>query len=466
MKIFYGWRMVGAAAGIQFLQAGLFLQAFGAYVAVLGEERGWSKTALSGAAALQSIESAVLGPVLGWLVDRFGSKWMLRGGMLCMAVGFVLLSQLQTLAGFYVAVVVIAIGASFSGYFPLSVALVHWFERRRARALSLMNVGLALGGIALPVVAWSMAAFGWRATALVSAILVLVVGFPLTIVFRGAPHEMGETVDGQRALPAPAAAASPALAQAAAPAREQPQAQAAVPQAAAGASARADAGPSARADAGNGAVAVLEPGPEFTARQAMRTGAFWWLAFGHGAAMLIVSAVNVHAISHIKEGLGYTVTQAAFVITLMTMAHLAGLLLGSLIGDRFVKRRIAAVCMLGHAAGLLALTYATNHAMLIAFAILHGGAWGLRGPLMQAIRADYFGRRAIGMILGMSAAVIALGQIAGPLVAGVFVDWTGNYRLGFTVLAVGAALGSLLFLLARPPRPVVAAPAMAPAQSL
>ncbi|HVE54973.1 MAG TPA: MFS transporter, partial [Ramlibacter sp.] len=64
---------------------------------------------------------------------------------------------------------------------------------------------------------------------------------------------------------------------------------------------------------------------------------------------------------------------------------------------------------------------------------------------------DYFGLRAIGMILGLSAIIIAVGQVAGPMVAGVFADLTGNYRAGFTVLALIAGSGSLLFLLARKP---------------
>ena len=76
MKIFYGWKMVGAAIGLQFLQAALMHQAFGAYVATLERDFGWSKTALSGGAALMSVEAAVLGPVLGWTVDRFGAQHM------------------------------------------------------------------------------------------------------------------------------------------------------------------------------------------------------------------------------------------------------------------------------------------------------------------------------------------------------------------------------------------------------
>ena len=70
---------------------------------------------------------------------------------------------------------------------------------------------------------------------------------------------------------------------------------------------------------------------------------------------------------------------------------------------------------------------------------------------MQAIRADYFGRNAIGTILGLSAAIIALGQIGGPMIAGMMADWMGNYQGGFTVLAILSALGSLTFMMAHKP---------------
>src|SRR5690606_3000653 len=176
-----GWRMVGAAAGLQFLQAALLHQAFGAYVAVLSTERGWSKTALSGAAALQSMETALLGPVLGWFIDRFGAQGMIRLGVLVFGAGFMLLSSIDTIAGFYAAVIVIAIGSAMCGYFPLSVAIIHWFERFRARALSSIGFGLAVGGVAVPAVAWSMQAYGWRATAFGAGVVAIAVGFPLSL---------------------------------------------------------------------------------------------------------------------------------------------------------------------------------------------------------------------------------------------------------------------------------------------
>ncbi|HEX9395529.1 MAG TPA: MFS transporter [Burkholderiales bacterium] len=418
MRLFYGWKMVAAGSALQFLQAGLMTQSFGAYVAVLQAERGWSKTALSGAAALQQMEAAILGPLLGWFMDRFGPQGMIRVGIFVFGCGLMLLSRTDTLLTFYAAFLMIALGSSLCGFFPLNVALINWFERWRARALSSMSIGLALGGISVPLVAWSLEANGWRATAFASGVIAIVVGLPLAMVIRRRPEDHGETVDGVPHIEIPHTESS---------------------------------------------FVNTDKTRDFTAREAIGTKAFWLISLGHGFALLVVHAVVVHAISHMNQGLGYTVEQAALVYTLLTVSQIGGVLIGWLIGDRFEKRLICACCMLMHMTGLLLLTYAdavpASWLPVLAFAVLHGTAWGLRGPFMQAIRADYFGRSAIGMILGLSFMIIVIGQIGGPMVAGIFADLTGNYRTGFTILALLAGLGSLFFVLARrPARPLRAAP--------
>ena len=141
----------------------------------------------------------------------------------------------------------------------------------------------------------------------------------------------------------------------------------------------------------------------------------------------------------------------AGVVALMTVMQATGQLGGGWLGDRFSKRWIAAGCMLAHAMALVILALATAFSAVLVFAVLHGLAWGMRGPLMSAIRADYFGRGSIGIILGLSSMILVIGQIGGPIVAGAFADWTGNYRMGFTILAILAGLGSLFFLMAKPP---------------
>jgi len=404
MKIFYGWRIVVAGGSLQFLQSLLLNQAFGVYLAALIEDRGWSKTAVAGAAALKSTEVALLGPVLGWLVDRFGAQGIIRAGIITFGIGFMLLSRIETLTGFYAAFVVIALGASMFSNFLASVVIIQWFEKRRARALSALQFGGAIGGLFVFLVAWSIQGFGWRATTFSVGVIAILVGWPLARVIRSRPEDHGEAVDGM---------------------------------------------PPAPRDAGHSAGPARRT---FTAGEALRTSAFWLIALGHGFSLLAVTAVNVHAITHLKEGLGYTLAQATLVFTLVTVGQFVGVMLGWVIGEKFEKRLVAAACMLMHAAGLLMLTYATELVILAVAALVHGTGWGLRGPFMQAIRADYFGRHSIGMIIGLSSLITVFGQIGGPILAGAFADWHGNYRTGFTILAMLAGVGSLFFLLARPPR--------------
>src|SRR5258707_1303844 len=410
-KIFYGWWMVGAGSVMQFVQGTLLLHAFGAYFAVLRDDRGWSKTELSGAAAMHQLEAAVLGPLLGWFLDRFGPQWVIRTGAVVFGCGFMLLSQIDSLLAFYGAFIMTAIGASLCGFFPMNVALIHWFEKKRARALSMMQIGMAGGGLCVPLVAAALAIWGWRATAFASGVLIILICLPISFIIRSRPEDYGLRMDG-------AAPGSP--------------------------------------DSISGLKDEKKDATrDFTAREALRTQAFWLLSLGHGFALFVVMGVNTHAITHMKEGLGYSIEVASLVITLQTVAQLCGVGIGAWIGDRLNKRLISAGCMLGHMAGLLFLTYAVNGAMIVAYALLHGAAWGLRGPMMQAIRADYFGRSAIGMILGLSFMIIVIGQVGGPMIAGMLSDLTGNYRAGFTVLALLAGLGSAFFLFAkRPARPV------------
>ena len=407
-RIFYGWWMVGAGSLLQFVQGTLLVQSFGAYFAVLRDDRGWSKTELSGAAALHQVEVAILGPLLGWFIDRFGPQWVIRAGVVVFGTGFILLSTIESLLAFYGAFIVTALGASLCGFFPLNVALIHWFEKKRARALSSMQIGMAAGGLCVPLIAWALATWGWRATAFASGILIIVLCLPLSLLIRRRPEDMGEVMDG--AAPAPRDPASGSQVESHAATRD------------------------------------------FTAREALRTPAFWLLSLGHGFALFVVMGVNIHAITHMKEGLGYTIEAASLVITLQTVAQLCGVGVGAWIGDRLNKRLISAGCMLGHMTGLLLLTYASHVAMVVAYAIVHGVAWGLRGPMMQALRADYFGRSSIGMILGLSFMIVVIGQVGGPMIAGILADMTGNYRAGFTTLAILAGTGSVFFLLARRPR--------------
>ena len=273
MKKFYGWRVVFAGGTLQFFQSMLLNQAFGAYLAAIVQDRGWSKTALSGAAALKSTEAAILGPALGWLVDRYGSQRIVRAGVVLFGVGFMLLSQPDTLATFYAAFVVLALGASMCSNMVVSVTIIQWFEKNRARALSSSQFGAAIGSLFVFAVALVIQTYGWRVAAFGSGVMLIVFGWPLANMVKSRPEDMGQRIDGLPPDTEPKSAGS------------------------------------AKADAAAPAAAAGKPQNEYTARQALRTRAFWFLSIGHACSLLVVSAINVHAITHIMEGLGYPIRQ-------------------------------------------------------------------------------------------------------------------------------------------------------------
>jgi sugar phosphate permease len=398
---------VAAGFGLEGLIGALFFHAYGAYAVLLGEEFGWSKTMLSAAFSMARAESGILGPLQGWLTDRFGPRALIRVGMIVLALGFMLFGAIDGPVTFFATFFLMALGSSLGGYLPIGTAIVAWFRRRRALALSISNSGMAIGGLLTPLVALALTRLGWRWTAVASGLVVLVGGLALAHLVRHRPDAHGWAPDG-----APATAVA--------------------------------GGHPAPAPGGHGER-------QFTAREAIATRAFWYVAIGHAAALLVVSAVMVHMVIHVTERLGYSLQQAGGVVAFMTVTQATAQLGGGWLGDRFSKRRIAAVCMLAHALALVVLAVATQLWMVLVFAALHGAAWGIRGPLMSAIRADYFGSASFGTITGFSSMVIMLGTTGGPLVAGVLADRTGSYVPGFMVLAALAALGSVSFLLARRP---------------
>ena len=406
-RIFHGWKLVGAGATIQALHSGLLTQAFGNYAVLLERQFGWSKTSFSLAFSLMRAESGLLGPAQGWAIERYGTRRIMQLGVVVMGLGMIGLSQIQSLWHFFLALGLAAVGASLSGFLSITAATVRWFERHRAKALSLSGTGFAIGGIVTPGVVWVLRNLGWRWTAALSGLVIVLVALPLAQLFGPTPEDRGEHVDGIDPDDLPP---------------DRPRAE---------------------------GVSDIH----FTASDAVRTRAFWMISLGHATALLVVGAVIAHLALYLTNEQGFSLQEASFVGGAMPLLQFVGQIGGGVLGDRMNKRFLASVAMIGHMIGLLLLTYATARWMIWLFVPFHGLAWGVRGPLMQAIRADYFGSTSFAQIMGLSSMIVMLGMMGGPLVAGILADQTGSYRLGFTVLAVLAGLGMAFFILASPPSP-------------
>ena len=156
-RIFYGWWIVGSGFLVNTFNGALVFHAFGAYVVLLEDEFGWSRTTFAFAFALQRIESGLLGPIEGWAIDRFGPRKVMMLGLVIFALGFIALSQINSILTFYLAFLMIALGSVLGSFLPVTVAVVNWFNRRRAFALAMVSMGFAAGGLIQPGVVFLLA---------------------------------------------------------------------------------------------------------------------------------------------------------------------------------------------------------------------------------------------------------------------------------------------------------------------
>ena len=401
-RIFTGWKIVAAGGLIWALQSMVWVQGYGNLAVELRNRFGWSKTFFSLAFAATRTEGALIGPAQGNALSRFGTRRVMRVGAVVVAVGFVATSQVDTRTEFVLAMMFTTLGISATGFLTLTAVTVSWFERKRARALSLQTMGFAIGGFASPIIVVGYSWFGWRWTMAVSGLVIATVAWLVAPLAGRTPAETGEVVDGT----------SPT-------------------------------------EHTRRAEGVSDH--HFTARQAMHTRSFWMISMGHASALLVVSASMAHLTLYLTEDRGYSPSSAAVVAGIVPVFQFIGTGLGGYLGDRVNKRLIAGIAMCVHGAALLLLTWVDSWVAIAAFVVMHGLAWGARGPLMNAIRADYFGSTSFGAIMGWSSMIVMVGSISGPIVAGVLADATGDYRLGFTILAIGAACGTIFWVEARPP---------------
>lgn len=404
---FLGWDTVVGGASVQLLQTSLVYQSFGVYLVAWGDELGWSRGSAAGGYTMITLAAAGLGLAQGRLMERFGARAMVRLGLFGIAAGLLALASVGDLVAFNAAMALLGIGLAGAGYLPLTSVIVPWFRARRATALALMQLGISLAGFAVPLVAVAVDAHGWRTVARASAGVFVLAAVPLAVLMRRPPEAYGQRPDGDGAAPTTRRRAR--------------------------------------------APVVADDDADYTVARALRTRAFWTLSLAQAGAMLVVNAVSVHLVAHAVSGTGATLTAAASLVTVVTLASGIGHLIGGPLGDRFPKRAVVAGALAAHGVALAGFAAATAFPVVLACAALHGVAWGVRGPVATSMLADYFGTRRFASIMGASMAVFLTGQLIGPVAAGWVADATGGYRPAFVGLTVVALLSVGAFLAARPP---------------
>lgn len=398
------------------LSGGLNFYGFSAFFVPLSQEFGWSRTALSGVISLARLEGGFLGPIEGYLADRFGPRKVMFVGIPLMGTGFILLSQVHSLLAFYlVYILAITLGSALGTFVPVNAAIAHWFIKKRSRAFGFVMSGIGVGGaIFLPLLGWTIVTYGWRPAAIGGGILIWVIGLPVATLMRHKPEQYGQYPDGIDPL-------------------------------------ASEVTGSYDTDLKN--TKAHEYQPEFGPLETLRTSAFWLLGASVALRALVTTGFTLHFVAMMVDR-GFSLPLASSLLGWVAFLSLFGRIGLSWLGDFVEKRYLLAGALIVMAVTLVAMSLADSFLTFMMILVIYSTAYGGSIVLPLPIQGDYFGRNSFATIRGLLSTVQTIGMMIGPIFAGVVFDLTESYFIAFLGFGVASVLGALVLLLLRKPNPV------------
>ena len=399
------------------LGGGINFYGFSAFFVPLSEEFGWSRSVLSGVFALSRLEGGLLGPVEGWLIDRFGPRKLMLIGIPLMGFGFILLSQVNSLFTLYVVyILAITFGGGLGTFAPAGAAVANWFVKKRGTALGVIMSGVAIGGgLLLPLIGWWITRFGWRHAAVAAGIFIIALGIPIASIMRHRPEQYGQLPDGED------------------PSNEID-----------------DSTSQEKLNTANSnSVAPLE----FTAREAIKTSAFWFLGASLSVRSLTTTGITIHFVAMMVDR-GFSLTLGSTLLGLVAMISVIGRVGLPSIGDKLDKRYLMAITYVVMGISMVGMAYAQSTLWVFILLFIYSVTYGGIIVLPLALQAEYFGRYSFATVRGVMNTVQTSGMLAGPIFAGVVYDLTKSYDIAFIGFGIASFLAALLIIGAKRPTPI------------
>ena len=402
---FYGWRILlvshlGLCLGI----AGTTVACFSAFILPLTQEFGWSRASISFAFSLTAVTTTISGPIIGYLVDRYGARCIL---LISTPIYSILFSSLFALSGpiwhLYLVYFLIAVLGTPTGPLSYTRLLVIWFEKRRGFALGVALAGVGVAAATGPSLIQKIIELAnWRYAYLTLGALNLIVILPVIyLVIRNTPREVGTYPDG--ILPE-------------------------------------------QSSTDNGQSPA--PAIGYTLRECLRSTVFWKML-----TMFVLMALGQACFFHLIPVLvdkGISRSGAASAASLVGVAYLSGRVFSGMLMDYFKSSRVVAVFFLCGTIGLLVLSMKAPVNVAITGALLLGLTVSTEIDILAYLCARYFGTLAFSRIYGIQYGAITLSGGIGIYLAGFSFDHFSTYNVALLSGGIITAAATILALFLGP----------------
>lgn len=371
---------------------------FGAYFTTWEDDFMIGRTAVALISTLGWVSFAVFQPVIGKLIDRYGSRLVLTCSILL--IGFTLLLSAGAAAFWQLTIllgVIASIGFAGTSSVTATTVAAHWFVEKRGLVLGFITSGMAVGHLVIvPVTLYLIANYDWRLAMIILGLVMTFLLAPVCFLFiRSRPEEMGLHPYGQRK--------------------------------------DADNQKSANNDTEN--LVSLQDVSVFKTRE------FWQLTIPYFfCGFTDVGLIGSHFIPF-AEGRGFSLTIIAIVFSVIAACNILGTIGTGYLSDRFNRSKLLTWIYTIRGFTFIILLTAASPLTLLIFAVVYGATEMASIAPTSSLCVHLFKVESIGTIFSFIAVSHHLGAAAGSFFAGLSFDFTGSYQLIF-ILSIAFIWGS------------------------
>jgi len=382
-----GWRVVLACYLAAVCCWGFGLYGHGVYLTELNRLHGWPTSLISIGVTGFYLLTATVVVFISDAVARLGPKIVMLTGACSFGAAVALLGVIDALWQFYLAYMLMAVGAATMHVGAISNVVGLWFDKKRALAISLALNGASSGGILVtPALVLAIAHFGFARAILGAMLITAAILIPAIALWIDRP--------------------------------------------------------SAR-----GANQAASATPRWTRREALRSGHFWNVAATFAMALTAQVGFFVHQIPILEPSIGRA--QAGFSVAAAGIAAIAGRLTLGAFAHRLNMRHFAVLSLASQAAALLAMCWLSDTTSLFIACVVFGLSAGNVITLPSLVIQREFEAASFGLLVGLAWAIIQFTYAFGPGVMGALRDLTGGYGAPLA-LCIALDVTALVLISLRP----------------
>ena len=361
---------------------------FGLFLIPISTEFDWPRASVSFVLFIIAVAGAISYPIVGRLIDRYGSRPVILTGNVLFAASVASVSLVEASRfQFYTAYALIGISAAIPSSVMFTKVIAGWFDQRRGLFLGIVGgLGNGVGAALSPLFVFALiSSYGWRAGFQGIGAAVILIGFPVLYLLLSDPPR--DTVRSERES--------------------------------------------------------LEKTQGLTLREALRTPAFWIILAAIALGAGCMTAIFAHVVPMLLDR-GVPAGQATTVLATFSLVT-AGWQIGmGYMLDRIPRPWIAAPFYLLALCGLLLLESTSSYPLLLLSGLLMGLGLGTEYGVLPYFLSRYFGTLHYGAISGSMYGVIVLTQGLTPFLMDLVFDMTGTYDLAISVICAGLVVGAIL----------------------